>query len=151
MLDAHLSGSKVGQPLEKMGYDVKATETMERLPDETLLEMAVEEGRVLITHNVKDFARIVQSRPPEKSHAGLIFIPHSVRLNDFGTIISGIHQTISSTAQKEWVDKVEWMKSGVDPSPTNFHVVPIPGLRAGVGVWCPCGPHFGTLAITPRR
>ena len=72
--------------------------------------MAAEEGRVVVTHNVKDFAYILQSRPPEKSHSGLIFIPSSVRLNHFGTIISGIHETISDTSQEQWVDKVEWMR-----------------------------------------
>ena len=110
MLDAHLSGSKVGAALEDLGHDVKATERMERLLDAALLEMAAEEGRVLVTHNVKDFARILQSRPPEKKHSGLIFIPSSVKLNDFGTIISGIHETISGTSQEEWVDKVAWMR-----------------------------------------
>lgn len=110
MLDAHLSGSKVGAALEDLGHDVKATERMERLSDEALLEMAAEEGRVLVTHNVKDFARILGSRPPEKSHSGLVFIPSSIRLNHFGTIISGINETISGTSQEQWVDKVEWMR-----------------------------------------
>lgn len=110
MLDAHLSGSKVGAALEDLGHDVQATERMERLSDEALLELAADEGRVLVTHNVKDFAYILQSRPPEKSHSGLIFIPSSVRLNRFGTLISGIHETISGTSQEEWVDKSEWMR-----------------------------------------
>lgn len=110
MLDAHLSGSKVGAALEDLGHDVKATERIERLLDEALLEMATEEGRVLVTHNVKDFARILGSRPPEKSYSGLIFIPSSIKLNDFGTIISGTHETVSGTSQEEWVDKVEWMR-----------------------------------------
>ena len=110
MLDAHLSGSKVGAALKDLSHDVKATERIERLSDGALLEMATEEGRVLVTHNVKDFASILGSRPPEKSHSGLIFVPSSVRLNHFGTIISGIHDTVSGTSQEEWVDKVEWMR-----------------------------------------
>lgn len=110
MLDAHLSGSKVGVALENLGHDVKATETIECVPDEALLEMAAREGRVLITHNVKDFARIVQQRLPEKSHSGLILIPRSVKLNNFGVIISGIQETITGTSQEKWVDKVEWMR-----------------------------------------
>ena len=110
MLDAHVSGSKVGNVLEEMGYDVKAAERMEGLPDEELFEMAVREGRVLVTHNVKDFARILQQRPPEKRHAGLILIPRSVKLNDFGAMISGIHETVSGLSQEGWVDRVEWMR-----------------------------------------
>ena len=27
-----------------------------------------------------------------------------------GTIISGIHETVSDLSQEEWVDRVEWMK-----------------------------------------
>ena len=110
MLDAHLSGSKIGAALENLGHDAKATERMERLSDEALLEMAAEEGRILVTHNVKDFASILQSRPPEKSHSGVIFIPNSVRLNHFGTIISGIHETVSGFSQEQWADKVAWMR-----------------------------------------
>lgn len=110
MLDAHVSGSKVRNVLEEMGYGVKAAEKMEGFPDEELFEMAAREGRVLVTHNVKDFARILQQRPPEKRHAGLILIPRSVKLNDFGAIISGIQETVSGLPQEGWVDRVEWMR-----------------------------------------
>lgn len=110
MLDAHISGSKVGRALGEMGHDVKATEKMERIPDEALLEVPAEEGRVRITRNVKDFARILRQRSPEKSHSGLILIPRSVRLNDFGTMISGIQRTLRRFSQEDWVDRVEWMR-----------------------------------------
>lgn len=110
MLDAHISGSKVGRALEGLGHDVKPTEKMERIPDEVLLEMAAGEGRVFVTHNVKDFAQILRGRPPEKSHSGLVLIPHSIRLNDFGAIISGIHDTVCGLSQEEWVNRVEWMR-----------------------------------------
>jgi hypothetical protein len=110
MLDAHISGSKVGRALGEMGHDVRAMERMERIPDEVLLEVAAEEGRVLVTHNVKDFARILRQRPPEKRHSGLILIPRSVRLNDFGTMISGIQRTLRGLSQEDWVDRVEWMR-----------------------------------------
>jgi Domain of unknown function (DUF5615) len=110
MLDAHISGSKVGRALQRSGHDIRATEKLERIPDVVLLEMAAEEGRVLVTHNVRDFLRNLKERPPEKSHAGLVLIPPSVKLNDFGAIVSGIHGTVSDLSQEEWVDRVEWMK-----------------------------------------
>lgn len=110
VLDAHVSGSKVGNILEEMGHDVKAAEKMEGLPDEELFEMAAREGRILVTHNVKDFARILQQRPPEKRHADLILIPRSIKLNDFGAMISGIQETVSGLPQERWVDRVEWMR-----------------------------------------
>jgi hypothetical protein len=94
MLDAHVSGPRVGTVLEEMGHDVRAVdqeeEDLERLPYELLFELAVSEGRVLLTHNAKDFSRLLKERPPEKSHPGLILIPRSVKPNDFGTMISGI-------------------------------------------------------------
>ena len=110
MLDAHISGSKVGRALRESGHDVQAMEKLERIPDAVLLEMAVEDGRVLVTHNVRDFLRILNERAPEKSHAGLVLIPSSMKLNDFGTITSGIHETVSDLSQEKWVDRVEWMK-----------------------------------------
>ncbi|MBA2534249.1 MAG: DUF5615 family PIN-like protein [Rubrobacter sp.] len=110
LLDAHISGSRVGGALRVSGHDVKATEKLERVPDVVLLEMATQEGRVLVTHNAKDFLRILKERAPEKSHAGLVLIPSSIKLNDFGAIISGIHGTVSVLSQEEWVDRVEWMK-----------------------------------------
>ena len=110
MLDAHISGSKVGRALRQSGHGVQAMEKLERIPDAVLLEMAVKDGRVLVTHNVRDFLRILKERAPEKSHAGLVLIPSSIKLNDFGTIISGIHETVSDLSQEEWVDRVEWMK-----------------------------------------
>lgn len=112
MLDAHISGSKVGRTLEDLGHDVKATEKMERVPDEALLEMAAEEGRILVTRNVKDFAQILRRRPPEKSHAGLVLIPRSVKLNNFGTMISGIRRTLRGLSQEDWEDRVEWLRKG---------------------------------------
>ena len=113
MLDAHISGPRVGRSLERMGHDVRAVDQekeLERLPDEQLFELAVSDGRILVTHNVGDFLRILKERAPEKSHAGLVLIPSSITLNVFGAIISGIHETVSDLSQEEWVDRVEWMK-----------------------------------------
>lgn len=113
MLDAQVSGPRVGTALGEMDHDVRAVDQekeLERLPDESLFELAVSDGRILVTHNAGDFARIVQQRPPEKSHAGLVLIPRSVKLNDFGTMISGIQETISGLSQEDWVDRVGWMR-----------------------------------------
>jgi hypothetical protein len=113
MLDAHVSGPRVGRSLEEMGHDVRAVdqeEELEWLPDEQLFELADSDGRILVTHNVGDFLRILKERSPETSHAGLVLIPRSIKLNDFGAIISGIHETVSDLSQEGWVDRVEWMK-----------------------------------------
>ncbi len=110
MLDAHISGSKVGRALEELGHDVMATERMERIPDEVLFELAAGEERILVTHNVKDFIQILKQRPPERPHAGVILIPRSVPHREFGAIVSGIQRTLSGLSQEDWVDRVEWMR-----------------------------------------
>ena len=113
MLDAHISGPRVGRSLAEMGNDVRAVDQekeLERLPDEQLFELAVSDGRILVPHNAGDFLRILTERPLEKSHAGLVLIPRSIKLNDFGAIISGIHEVVSKHSQEEWVDRVAWMK-----------------------------------------
>jgi hypothetical protein len=117
MLDAHVLGPRVGRSLSEMGHDVRAVDQereLERLPDEQLFELAVSDGRILVTHNVGDFLRILKERLPAKSHAGLVLIPRSIRLEDFGAIISGIHETVSGLSQEEWVDRVTWMKRARD-------------------------------------
>ena len=83
---------------------------MERVPDAALLEMAVREGRVLVTRNALDFLQIVRNRPPEKSHAGLILIPYSVKLQDLGTIIRGVQNTLGELSQEEWANRVQWLR-----------------------------------------
>ncbi len=112
VLDAHVSGPKVGRALEDLGHDMKATERMEGVPDDALLEMAARERRILITHNVGDFARLLQQRPSGRPHAGVILIPGSVPNHEFGAIISSVQRTLGYLSQEEWVDRVEWMRSG---------------------------------------
>jgi len=113
MLDAHISGPRVGEALESMGHAVRAVDEekeLERLPDELLFDLAVEENRIMVTQNVKDFMQILKQRPLEKGHSGLLLIPRSVKLNDFGILISGIQRTLRDLSQEGWVDRVEWMR-----------------------------------------
>lgn len=113
LLDAHISGPRVGGALERMSHDVRAVDQekeLERLPDDLLLELAVEESRILVSQNVKDFYQLARERPPEESHARLILIPHSVQLNNFGEIISGIQRTLGDLSQEAWINRVEWLR-----------------------------------------
>lgn len=83
---------------------------MERLPDDLLFELAVEDDRILVTHNAKDFSQLVMERPPEKDHPRLILIPPSTQLNSFGEMISGIQRTLGNLSQRDWIDRVEWLR-----------------------------------------
>jgi hypothetical protein len=113
MLAAPISGPRVGEALASMCHSVRAVDQereLERLADELLFDLAVEENRIMVTQNVKDFMQILKQRPPEKGHSGLLLIPHSVKLNDFGTMISGIQRTLRGLSQEDWVDRVEWIR-----------------------------------------
>jgi len=73
MLDAHISGPRVGESLESMCHSVRAVDQekeLEQLPDELLFDLAVEENRIMVTQNVKDFMQILKQRPPEMSLRG---------------------------------------------------------------------------------
>ncbi len=118
LLDAHVSGPRVGGALERTSHDVRAVDQekeLERLPDDLLLELAVEDGRILVTQNVKDFYQLARERPLEENHAGLILIPPSVQLHSFGVIISGIQRTLGDLSQDDWIDRVEWMRKEERP------------------------------------
>lgn len=113
MLDAHVSGPRVGRALEEMGHDVRAVDQekdIDRLPDEQLFELAISDSRVLVTHNGKDYLRILKERPPEKSHSGLVLISYPIRLANFGMIIRGVQRTLGDLSQEEWINQVEWVR-----------------------------------------
>ena len=114
LLDAHISGRTVGKALIESGHDVRALDSdveLEGLSDAEVLELAVAEGRVLVTANIRDFEPLLREWAGEsRSHAGVILVPSSVRNEAFGLLISGVEETLASTGQEEWVDRVEWLR-----------------------------------------
>lgn len=78
LLDAHVSGRAVGSRLEASGHDVKALDAepaLEGLDDDDVLALAVGEGRILVTHNVADFPRILREWAASgRPHAGVILV-----------------------------------------------------------------------------
>lgn len=113
ILDAHVSGPVVGEALKQGGHDVFAVDQhpdLEGLSDEGLLALAVEEGRVLVTANVRHFLPLVAERNIQgESHPGCILIPRSIRSEDFGAIISGTLRLLEETSQGDWADRVAWI------------------------------------------
>ncbi len=79
---------------------------MDGAADEDLLALATEQGRVLVTFDVKDFPPIVQRwAEAQRSHAGctlLVGIDHG----ELGTIIEAIHRQASLRKHSEWADYV---------------------------------------------
>lgn len=98
------------------GHDVYAIDSAEELEgtkDPVVLELAISEGRVLVTASVSDFmALITELGNTNRSHSGCILIPRSIRSEDFGAIISGIRDVLENTSQKDWIDRVEWIRRG---------------------------------------
>lgn len=64
-------------------HDVRAVDEERRLdktPDVLLLELALAEGRILVTANVRHFQPLVARWSREdRRHAGCIFVPSSIR------------------------------------------------------------------------
>lgn len=109
-LDAHVSGRRIAGALRRAGHDVRAADEERALDgwsDDELLALAAEEGRIMVTFNVRDFPRIVQ-RWAEASthHAGcaiLVGIDHS----EFGAILRVLEAAFDARpTQEDWQDYI---------------------------------------------
>ncbi len=93
LLDAHVSGPKVGAALQKAGHDTRALDQepeLEGLPDDEVLAPAAEQQRVLVTHNIRDFPEIVREwMEAQRSHAGVILV-YGIDHREFKLLVDGI-------------------------------------------------------------
>ena len=97
LLDAHVSGPRVGQRLTAAAYEVRALDqelALEGLDDDEVLSLAVAEERILVTHNVRDFPAILREwAAAERSHAGVILI-YGIDHREFDVIVRGIERCV---------------------------------------------------------
>lgn len=112
LLDAHVSGKRVGRALERAGHDLLALdrdEALSRLPDGEVLALATRDQRIVVTQNVSDFARLAREwAEAQRSHAGMILIPEPRAAP--GTIARRLEQTFAvRPGQDEWIDRVEFL------------------------------------------
>jgi hypothetical protein len=95
LLDAHVSGPNVGRRLEQKGHDVRALDqepALEGLDDDQVLALAATEQRILVTHNVADFPRILREwAAAQRAHAGVILV-YGIDHSEFGLIARGIER-----------------------------------------------------------
>ena len=117
-LDAHVSGRRIATALREQ-HDVRAADEeseLDRSEDERLLALATEQGRVMVTFNVKDFARITTEwAAAGRSHAGCLLIV-GIDHAEFGLILRVIHHALSTRGeQASWIDYTAW---GVRSAPT---------------------------------
>jgi predicted nuclease of predicted toxin-antitoxin system len=93
LLDAHVSGRRVGSRLEAQGHDVRALDrepALEGLDDEEVLTTAVAERRILVTHNIRDFPAILREwAAAQRFHAGVILV-YGIDHREFDVIVRGI-------------------------------------------------------------
>lgn len=71
--------------------------------------LAVEQHRIVITHNVKDFAPLVRRRlEAGDPHSGciLVTLPH----NAYGAILRGLSSAFAARPdQEDWKDRTEFL------------------------------------------
>lgn len=108
LLDAHVSGPKVGRRLEQAGHDVLALDqepALEGLDDDDVLALASTEQRILVTHNVADFPRILREwGAAQRAHAGVILI-YGIDHSEFALIARGIARWLELRPnQADWTD-----------------------------------------------
>lgn len=112
MLDAHASSRHLGRPLASAGHDVLALnqdQDLAALTDDEVLELATQQRRVVITHDVADFARLAHERAEAgRSHAGCILI--TVPTTAYGRILRGLlERSADLPRQEDWTDRVEFL------------------------------------------
>lgn len=108
LLDAHVSGPRVGRALEDAGHDVRALDQepeLEGLADEDVLALGAQEQRVLITHNIRDFPEIVREwMEAQRPHTGVILV-YGIDHREFQLMIDGIGRMLDLHPElEEWSD-----------------------------------------------
>ena len=110
LLDAQLSDRRIGEPLRSRGHDVVALQVddaLNTLSDESVLALATEQARVLVTRNGRDFdplARRWASR--RRPHAGLILI-WTLPTNAFDQIVTRVDELcLQRPEPDDWRDLV---------------------------------------------
>jgi nucleoside-diphosphate-sugar epimerase len=112
LLDAHVSGRAVARALRERGHDVLAADKERELDgweDERLLSLAASEGRILVTFNVRDFARLAAEWVAGGTrHGGCLLVVGSDH-SEFGLTLRVIDAALKAhPRQDEWHDRTAW-------------------------------------------
>ena len=108
LLDANLSPKRIGGPLAKRGHDVLSLASdaaLGALDDPQVLELAAEQGRILVTRNARDFAPLLREwGEGERHHAGCILI-WTLAHHEFGAIIRAVARLLDDRpGGQDWAD-----------------------------------------------
>jgi predicted nuclease of predicted toxin-antitoxin system len=108
LLDAHVSGPKIGRRLAEKGHDVRALDqepALEGLDDDDVLALASQERRILVTHNIRDFPGILREwATGARSHTGAILV-YGIDHSEFEPILRGIERWLQLYPEPaNWAD-----------------------------------------------
>lgn len=113
-----VSGRSIADALRERGHDVRAADEerdLDGCEDERLLELATADVRIMVTFNVKDFARIVSEwAAAGTSHAGCLMIV-GIDHGEFGLFPRVIGAAVEARSEQgAWSDYAAWgtRKSG---------------------------------------
>jgi predicted nuclease of predicted toxin-antitoxin system len=108
LLDAHVSGRRIGAALRASGHDVRAVDEERELDgcrDEELLALAAAEQRILVTLDAADFPPIsrewLETGKPHHGCAVLVGVAH----HEFGAIPGALEAAFEARPSPEdWRD-----------------------------------------------
>lgn len=108
LLDAHFSAKRIAAPLRAAGHDVVALAeigTFDGLTDAQVLELAVEERRLVVTRNARDFAPLLRLwAEAGRHHHGCILV-WSLSHDRFREIVEGVAALLEDRPRpRDWVD-----------------------------------------------
>jgi Domain of unknown function (DUF5615) len=88
--------------------------------DETLLALSTDEGRALLTNNVRDFAPIATRWAGDgRAHHGLVFVSDSTlgrSRNTIGAYVSALDRFMAEhSAQDALSDQIRWLRARTMP------------------------------------
>ena len=108
LLDAHFSAKRIAVPLRAAGHDVVALAevgTFDGLTDGQVLELAVDDRRLLVTRNARDFAPLLRLwAEAGRHHRGCILV-WSLSHDRFREIVEGVTTLLEDRPRsRDWVD-----------------------------------------------
>jgi predicted nuclease of predicted toxin-antitoxin system len=111
-LDAYVSARRIAAALREVGHDVRSADEERALDgweDERLLELATTEQRVMVTFNVKDFARLATEwAAAGTAHAGILLIV-GIDHAEFGLTLRVIEAAlVARPTQESWTGYAAW-------------------------------------------
>lgn len=106
-LDADTSARALAKALQERGHDVTRTPTSWMPLDassELQLLGATAQGRILFTHNIRDFVPLAARYP---RHAGIVLAAQ----NGWSpkAILHALDRMLSTTEAEEWIGQIHWL------------------------------------------